>query len=81
MTSMTCVCTCVCRLFLVSDILHNSTAPVRNASRYRGRFEQVLPGIFESLQEAYRCVALVYGNAGFHEIRCQRVMTAERSCV
>ncbi len=46
------------RLFLVSDILHNCTAPVRNASRYRSRFEAVLPQVFESLQETYRCSGL-----------------------
>lgn len=46
------------RLFLVSDILYNSTAPVRNASRYRTRLEAALPGIFESLQETYRCEVL-----------------------
>ncbi|KAK9824009.1 hypothetical protein WJX72_006933 [[Myrmecia] bisecta] len=46
----------VARLFLVSDILHNSTAPVRNASRYRSRLEAALPDIFESLQETYRSV-------------------------
>lgn len=34
----------------VSDILHNSTAPVRNASRYRSRLEEHLPDVFESLQ-------------------------------
>ena len=38
------------RLFAVNDILHNSTAPVRNASRYRGKLEPVLPDIFESFQ-------------------------------
>lgn len=38
------------RLFLLSDILHNSTAPVRNASRYRARLEELLPDIVESLQ-------------------------------
>jgi U2-associated protein SR140 len=40
----------VARLFLVSDILHNSTAPVRNASRYRSLLEDTLPDIFQSLQ-------------------------------
>lgn len=40
----------VARLFLTSDILHNSTAPVRNASRYRSCLETALPDIFESLQ-------------------------------
>jgi U2-associated protein SR140 len=44
----------VSRLFLASDILHNSTAPVRNASRYRARLEDALPAIFESLQQTYR---------------------------
>lgn len=47
---------CACRLFLVCDILHNSTAPVRNASRYRSKLEAALPAIFESLQETYRYV-------------------------
>ena len=36
------------RLFLASDILHNSTAPVRNASRYRNRLEETIPDIFQS---------------------------------
>lgn len=45
----------VARLFVVSDILHNSTAPVRNASRFRAKLEAVLPEIFESLQATYRC--------------------------
>ena len=40
----------VARLLLASDILHNSTAPVRNASRYRSLLEAALPNIFESLQ-------------------------------
>jgi hypothetical protein len=44
----------VARLFLVSDILYNSTAPVRNASRYRARLENALPDVFDSLQETYR---------------------------
>ncbi|DBA82509.1 TPA: hypothetical protein ACH3X2_000737 [Trebouxia sp. C0005] len=44
----------VARLFLTCDVLHNSTAPVRNASRYRSHMETSLPDIFESLQETYR---------------------------
>ena len=40
----------VARLLLASDILHNSSAPVRNASRYRSLLEAALPDIFESLQ-------------------------------
>ncbi|KFM28327.1 U2 snRNP-associated SURP motif-containing protein [Auxenochlorella protothecoides] len=44
----------VARLFLLSDILHNSTAPVRNASRFRVCIQPLLPDIFLGLQEAYR---------------------------
>ena len=40
----------VARLMLASDVLHNSTAPVRNASRYRSLLEASLPDAFESLQ-------------------------------
>lgn len=40
----------VARLMLVSDVLHNSTASVRNASRYRSLLEAALPDVFESLQ-------------------------------
>jgi len=40
----------VARLMLASDVLHNSTAPVRNASRYRGLLEACLPEVFESMQ-------------------------------
>ncbi|KAL3151330.1 hypothetical protein ABBQ38_013163 [Trebouxia sp. C0009 RCD-2024] len=50
----TAIPTKVARLFLTSDVLHNSTAPVRNASRYRSHLETSLPDIFESLQETYR---------------------------
>ncbi|KAL4450080.1 hypothetical protein ABPG77_010749 [Micractinium sp. CCAP 211/92] len=44
----------IARLFLASDILHNTSSGVRNASRYRSRLEEALPDVFESLQEAYR---------------------------
>lgn len=40
----------IARLFLVNDVLHNATAPVRGASRYRSRLEAVLPAVFEGLQ-------------------------------
>ena len=40
----------VARLMLASDVLHNSTAHVHNASRYRSLLEASLPDIFESLQ-------------------------------
>eukprot|EP00959_Pyramimonas_sp_CCMP1952_P174197 3640298-Pyramimonas_sp.AAC.1 len=44
----------VARLYLVSDILHNSSAPVRNASLYRTFFETRLPEVFESFYETSR---------------------------
>ncbi|PRW57019.1 U2 snRNP-associated SURP motif-containing -like isoform X1 [Chlorella sorokiniana] len=44
----------IARLFLASDILHNTSSGVRNATRYRSRLEELLPDVFESLQEAYR---------------------------
>ncbi|XP_042485174.1 protein RRC1-like [Macadamia integrifolia] len=44
----------VARLMLVSDILHNSSAPVKNASAYRTKFEATLPDIMESFNDLYR---------------------------
>ena len=41
---------------LVSDILHNSSAPVKNASAYRTKFEATLPDIMESFNDLYRSV-------------------------
>ncbi|XP_078437700.1 protein RRC1-like isoform X2 [Wolffia australiana] len=43
----------VARLMLVSDILHNSSAPVKNASAYRTKFESTLPDIMESFNDLY----------------------------
>ncbi|KAK4485837.1 hypothetical protein RD792_008484, partial [Penstemon davidsonii] len=43
----------VARLMLVSDILHNSSAPVKNASAYRTKFEATLPDITESFNDLY----------------------------
>jgi U2-associated protein SR140 len=44
----------VARLMLVSDVLHNSSAPVKNASAYRTCFEARLPDIMESFNDLYR---------------------------
>lgn len=44
----------IARLFLMSDVLYNTSAPVRNASKYRSRLQGALPDVFESLQETYR---------------------------
>ncbi|XP_039025870.1 protein RRC1-like [Hibiscus syriacus] len=46
----------VARLMLVSDILHNSSATVKNASAYRTKFEATLPDIMESFNDLYRSV-------------------------
>ncbi|CAH8270716.1 unnamed protein product [Arabidopsis lyrata] len=46
----------VARLMLVSDILHNSSARVKNASAYRTKFEATLPDIMESFNDLYRSV-------------------------
>lgn len=40
------------RLYLASDVLHNSTVPVRNASRYRQLLQAELPSVFQSFHEA-----------------------------
>jgi CID domain len=47
----------VARLYLVSDILHNSSAPVRNSSSYRTLLQNALPRIFEALGAALRGVS------------------------
>ncbi|XP_042442122.1 protein RRC1-like [Zingiber officinale] len=46
----------VARLMLVSDILHNSSAPIKNASAYRTKFEANLPDIMESFNDLYRSI-------------------------
>ncbi|RRT69485.1 hypothetical protein B296_00031708, partial [Ensete ventricosum] len=46
----------VARLMLVSDILHNSSAPVKNASAYRTKFEAAVPDIMESFNDLYRSI-------------------------
>ena len=46
----------VARLFLVSDILHNCSAPVKNSSHYRMAFEKRLPGIFTSLHVKFKSI-------------------------
>ncbi|WZZ01167.1 hypothetical protein YC2023_073495 [Brassica napus] len=46
----------VARLLLVSDILHNSSVPVKNASAYRTKFEAAVPDIMESFNDLYRSI-------------------------
>eukprot|EP00698_Gefionella_okellyi_P002222 TRINITY_DN12040_c0_g1_i1.p2 TRINITY_DN12040_c0_g1~~TRINITY_DN12040_c0_g1_i1.p2 ORF type:complete len:802 (-),score=182.07 TRINITY_DN12040_c0_g1_i1:2979-5384(-) len=44
----------IARLYLVSDILHNTQAGVKNAAAYRTQFENYLPMILESFNHVYR---------------------------
>ncbi|SCV69948.1 BQ2448_1342 [Microbotryum intermedium] len=44
----------IARLHLVSDILHNSSAPLPNAWMYRSTFEERLPVVFDHLGEIYK---------------------------
>ncbi|KAI7860901.1 hypothetical protein BDC45DRAFT_493073 [Circinella umbellata] len=45
------------RLYLVSDILHNSASHVANAWKYRMSFESKLISVFEHLNEMYRSIS------------------------
>ncbi|KAF9981939.1 U2 snRNP-associated SURP domain-containing protein, partial [Modicella reniformis] len=42
------------RLYLISDILHNSSVPLPNVWKFRTAFEQKLPVVFETLNAIYR---------------------------
>jgi U2-associated protein SR140 len=44
----------IARLFLVSDILHNSSAAVRKASLFRSCFEKIMPEVFDALGDKLR---------------------------
>ncbi|CAM9129984.1 unnamed protein product, partial [Lampetra fluviatilis] len=46
----------IARLYVVSDILHNSCAKVANASYYRKYFEAKLPQIFADIHEVYKSI-------------------------
>ncbi|TSP36066.1 U2 snRNP-associated SURP motif-containing protein [Bagarius yarrelli] len=65
----------VARLYLVSDILHNSSAKVSNASYYRKYFESKLPQIFGDMGEAYRNIQARLQAEQFK----QRIMTCFRA--
>ena len=53
----TAVPTKLARLYLVSDILHNSSARVPNASSYRTGFETHLLSIFDSFRDCYKTIS------------------------
>ena len=42
------------RLYLISDILHNSAASIHNVWRYRSSFESQLPSVFDHLSLIYK---------------------------
>lgn len=44
------------RLYLVSDILHNSSVHVSNAWKYRKEFEDQLPVVFDHFNGIYRSI-------------------------
>ncbi|KAJ1942887.1 hypothetical protein GGF37_002908 [Kickxella alabastrina] len=46
----------LCKLFLVSDILHNCSAPVANAWRLRQAFEVRLTQLFDDLSTVYMAI-------------------------
>ncbi|KAG0238169.1 U2 snRNP-associated SURP domain-containing protein [Actinomortierella wolfii] len=46
----------IARLYLISDILHNSSASIPNAWKFRSRLEGKLPAVFEKLNEIYRSI-------------------------
>ncbi|KAJ0412197.1 hypothetical protein ATCC90586_005810 [Pythium insidiosum] len=43
-------------LFVVSDILHNSSASVKNASLFRTTFQECLPAIFDRLRRCHKAI-------------------------
>ncbi len=44
------------RLYLVSDILYNCTASVRNASKYRTLFQSKMETLFQQLHHTYKAI-------------------------
>ncbi|KAF0294034.1 U2 snRNP-associated SURP motif-containing protein [Amphibalanus amphitrite] len=51
------ICACIARLYLISDILHNCTVKVANASSFRKCFQDKLPEIFDGIQETYGAIS------------------------
>lgn len=52
-----------CSLYVVSDILHNSSAPIPNASSYRSLFQSHLPTIFAALRRTHLALGRISGHA------------------
>jgi hypothetical protein len=47
----------IARLYLISDILHNCTARVRNASKYRLLFSSHFETIFDHLNKTFKAIS------------------------
>lgn len=47
----------IARLYLISDILHNCTARVRNASKYRLLFSSYFDTIFDHLNKTFKAIS------------------------
>ncbi|CAI5480552.1 unnamed protein product [Closterium sp. Yama58-4] len=67
----------VARLMLVSDILHNSSAPVRNASAYRTAFQGYLPDVMESFND---CLNAVSGRMTAEALKDRVLKVIQRRC-
>jgi hypothetical protein len=65
----------VARLYLVSDILHNTAAPVKHASHFRTHIQAFLPEIFESFGMLLRDGSLGRLTSGQLGERVSRVLS------
>jgi hypothetical protein len=54
------------RLYVISDLLHNSTAPKKNASLFRTQFEEHLPEIMEALNDV---LSMIVGRMSFNTMK------------
>lgn len=57
----------VARLYLVSDLLRNSSAPIRGAQHYRSLLQAVLPDVLAALNAAARATASRIANRSFED--------------
>ena len=65
----------IARLYLLSDLLHNSSAPIKNASHFRIEIQKILPQIFEEFGSMRRGII---GRMTLHQVdeRIKRVLAA-----
>ncbi|CAF0996199.1 unnamed protein product [Adineta steineri] len=65
----------ISRLYLISDILHNCSVKVTNASHYRRGFETRLPDIFQEIHQAW---SVIDGRLRAEQFK-QKVMSSFRA--